>query len=99
MADTGHSLSGSAALTETTIYTVPADTTFYVKSINITNTTDDSQAFTLLFGTIPIAHNLNIPKYGGAALDDTHVLAAASTIKLSASSTDVKYVISGVLET
>lgn len=99
MPDVGKAVRADAATTLTTVYTTPAATKFYIKSINVNNPTDVSQAFTLTIGGKDLARNLNIPKYGGARDGDTHVLEAGGVIQFAASSADVDIVIDGVEET
>lgn len=99
MPDTGKVIRADASLTETTVYTVPAATKLFIKTITVSNPTDVSQAFTLKLGDKALATNLNIPKYGGARDDDTHVVLTGETIKFSASDTSIDLTIDYVEET
>lgn len=98
MADVGKPIRADASLTLTTIYIVPASTKFYIKTINVNNPTAESQAFDLRLGDKDLASNLNVPKYGGARDDDTHVLVAGETIKFAATDTSMDIIIDGVEE-
>lgn len=99
MSDSGRAVRALSTVARSTIHTVPAATKYYIKSINVANPTNVSQAVNLWVGGRLLFPNINIPKYGGVRDNDTHVLAAAGIIEIEASVATLEVTIDGVEET
>lgn len=99
MPDVGKPVRAAGTLTRTTLYTVPASTKAYVKSINVANPTATSQAVNVWVGNYLLFPNINMPAYGGARDDDTHVLLAGELIEAECSDTALNIIIDIVEET
>ena len=87
---------GSAATTSTTLYTVPSDTTAVLTDIVVSNTSSNQQYVTMtvdgvnILPTVPVSPNTVIN------LQPKTVIAASDVLAGLATSTDVKFHISGV---
>lgn len=86
---------GAFATSSATLYTVPASTTSLVTNILVTNANAESQTFTILFDSIEVFSTAAIPAKTTATFDLRQALATTKIISGSASSTDVKYHITG----
>jgi hypothetical protein len=86
----------AAALTSTTLYTVPASTTTVVTNIVVTNTAGASGTFSLLLDDVSIATTVTVGSYDSTIIDMKQVLATTKTIKGFASATTINFHISGV---
>lgn len=98
--------SGQAAIGSAVIYTVPANTKTYVKSIICTNLNGSSQAINIFIndGTADrdISHNATVTTLTTIkpiTHDSALILNSGDSIKISASLGTVDYVVSGVEET
>lgn len=87
---------GAAALTSTTLYTVPAATTTLVNSIVITNTSATAGTYNLLFNDVSMATTVAIPANDSIIVEPKQVLATTNTIKGLASATTINFHISGL---
>lgn len=87
---------GAAAVTSTTLYTVPASTTTVVTNIAVTNTVDAAASFTVLLDDVSIATTVAVGALDTTIIDLKQVLATTKTIKGLASATTVNFHISGV---
>ena len=87
---------GTAALTSTTLYTVPASTTTVVTNILVTNTAATAATFELLLDDVSIAKTVAIAANDTLSIDLKQVLATTKTIKGLASAVTVNFHISGV---
>ena len=86
----------AAAVTSTTLYTVPASTTTIVTNIAVTNTVTGDATFTLLLDDVSIATTVTVGGFDTTVIDLKQVLAQNKTIKGLASATTVNFHISGV---
>jgi len=87
---------GAAALTSTTLYTVPASTTTVVTNIVVTNTAGTAGTFNLLLDDVSIATTVSVGAYDSTIIDIKQVLATTKTIKGLASAITINFHISGV---
>jgi hypothetical protein len=87
---------GAAAVTSTTLYTVPASTTAVVTNILVANTASSSASFSLLLDDVKIADAVTVAANDTTVIDLKQVLATTKTIKGLASATTVNFHISGV---
>jgi hypothetical protein len=87
---------GAAALTDTTLYTVPADTTAIVTDIVVTNTDSTAATFTIKFDTVEVLSGATLAANSTATFELKQVLEAADVVSGLASATTVKLHISGV---
>jgi hypothetical protein len=87
---------GAAALTDTTLYTVPADTTAIVTDIVVTNTDSTAATFTIKFDTVEVLSGATLAANSTATFELKQVLEAADVVSGLASATTVKFHISGV---
>ena len=86
----------AAALTSTTLYTVPASTTTVVTNILVVNTAASSATFDLLLDDVSIANDVVVAANDTLSIDLKQVLTTTKTIKGLASATTVNFHISGV---
>ena len=86
----------AAALTSTTLYTVPASTTTVVTNVLVVNTAASSATFDLLLDDVSIANDVVVAANDTLSIDLKQVLAATKTIKGLASAITVNFHISGV---
>ena len=86
----------AAALTSTTLYTVPASTTTVVTNILVVNTAASAATFDLLLDDVSIANDVAVAANDTLSIDLKQVLATTKTIKGLASATTVNFHISGV---
>ena len=87
---------GAASTSSTTLYTTPSATTTVVTNILVTNTASADGTFTILLDDVSAATTVTVGGYDTTVIDLKQVLAAAKTIKGSASATTVNFHISGV---
>jgi len=96
MATTLKSLArGAFATSSGTLYTVPASTTAIVTNITICNATASNQTFNLSFQGSEVFYESSLLPNQTAVIDMKQTLATANIITGYASSTSVKYHISG----
>lgn len=86
----------AAATTNTTLYTTPAGSTAVVTNIAVANAAISEGTFTINLNGIALASGTTVPGNGTTFIDLKQVLTATQTITGSASTTDVKFHISGV---
>jgi hypothetical protein len=86
----------AAALTSTTLYTVPASTTTVVTNVLVANTAASAATFDLLLDDVSVANDVAIAANDTLSIDLKQVLATTKTIKGLASATTVNFHISGV---
>jgi hypothetical protein len=86
----------SAALTSTTLYTVPASTTAVVTSIVVTNSAASAGTFTITFDGVDMFKDCAIAANSTAIFDLKQVLATTKVIAGLASAITVRFHISGV---
>lgn len=87
---------GAAAVTSTTLYTVPSATTAIVTDILVTNTSATSATFTLALNGVSIATTVPVGANDTTSISLKQVLATTQTITGLASATSVNFHISGV---
>lgn len=87
---------GAAALTETTLYSVPSSTSAVVTNIIITNTSADPATVTIELNGVPIILNGEIQGNDAIVWDIKQVLDQLDIITGYASATTVNFHISGV---
>ena len=87
---------GSAATSNETLYSVPADTTAVVTNIFVSNTGSSDQDFSITLGGVAITSDAPISQNGVVAIDLRQTLNELDAIEGYASSTDVNFHISGV---
>jgi len=86
----------AAALTSTTLYTVPASTTAVVTNIVVSNAATSAATFTITFDGIEVFKDAALAANSTAMFDLKQVLATTKIIAGLASATTVKFHISGV---
>ena len=86
----------AAALTSTTLYTVPASTTTVVTNVLVVNTAASSATFDLLLDDVSIANDVAVAANDTLSIDLKQVLTTTKTIKGLASAITVNFHISGV---
>ena len=86
----------AAALTSTTLYTVPASTTTVVSNIVVANTSASTQTFTINLDGVALLSSTSISANSSAFFDLKQVLATTKTITGLASAVTVNFHISGV---
>ena len=97
MAVTSKALARTAAATSsTTLYTVPSATTTVVTNIVIANAGSSLANWTITFDGISIGTSVPITANSTTVIDMKQVLATTKVIAGFASTTDVKFHISGV---
>lgn len=87
---------GSASTSNTTLYTVPSATTAVITNIVINNTSSTAATYSILLDSVNIETSNSIPANGSAYIDLKQVLDATKIISGSASTTAVRFHISGV---
>jgi hypothetical protein len=87
---------GSASTSNTTLYTVPSSTTAVITNIVVNNTSSTSATYSILLDSVNIETSNTIPGNGSAYIDLKQVLDATKIISGSASTTSVRFHISGV---
>ena len=87
---------GAAALTNTTLYTVPAATTSVVTNVVVTNTAASAATFTLNLNGVALFTTAAIAANSTAFIDLKQVLSATQIISGLASAITVNFHISGV---
>ncbi len=97
MATTSKALARTAAaVTNTTLYTVPAATTAIVTNIVVDNTSGTAQTFSINLDGVALLSAAPLAANASAFFDLKQTLAATKTITGSASATSVTFHISGV---
>ena len=97
MANTFNALfRGAAAVTNTTLYTVPAAPTTMVTSVVVANTAATAATFDLSLNDILIANDTPVPANDSLIIEIKQVLPTGQTIKGLASATTVNFHISGL---
>jgi hypothetical protein len=86
---------GAFATSSATLYTVPASTTALVTNIVVTNENASEQTFTITLDSISIFYQASIAANTTVAFDLKQAIATTKIIAGFASSTDVKYHITG----
>jgi len=86
---------GAFATSSATLYTVPSSTTSLVTNILVSNTDSVAQTFTITFDGVEAISEASIPGNSTTAIDLKQALATTKIIAGFASSTDVKYHITG----
>lgn len=86
----------AASTSNTTIYTTPAGTTAVVTNIAIANTSINDATFTINLNGTALISGATVPGNATTFIDLKQVLAATQTISGLASTTNVKFHISGV---
>jgi hypothetical protein len=86
---------GAFATSSATLYTVPASTTSLVTNIIVTNENASEQTFTMTFDSVSVFYQATIAANSTVTLDLKQALATTKIIAGFASSTDVKYHITG----
>lgn len=86
----------AAATSNTTLYTVPANTTAVVTNIVVANTAASAGTFTIKLDGVDVISGAAIAANSSAFFDLKQVLAATKVIAGSASATTVNFHISGV---
>ena len=87
---------GAAAISSTTLYTVPSATTTIVTDIVVANTASSSATFTIIFNDVVFANTITIGANDSTVIQVKQPLAANQTIKGSATATTVNFHIGGV---
>lgn len=89
---------GTAGLTDSSTYSVPASNTAIVTSITASNKTSNTRTFTVLLNGLSFCTGLQIPANGTVNFDTRQVLNATETISVTAdAAAAVDFLISGVL--
>lgn len=86
----------AAALTSTTLYTVPTSTTTVVTNIVVTNSATSAATFTITLDGVDLFKDVAIAANSTSVIDLKQVLATTKVIAGLASATTVKVHISGV---
>lgn len=86
----------AAATTNTTLYTTTAGSTAIVTNILVTNATTGSATFTILMNSIELFKDVAVEGNASYSVDLKQVLPASQTLQGSASTTGVKFHVSGV---
>lgn len=87
---------GAATGVSTTLYTVPSATTTVVTNVAVSNTTGNTQTFTLSFAGTVFAQDVSVSSYDTLLIDIKQVLTATQVVAGLASSTSVNFHIAGV---
>ena len=87
---------GAAAVTNTTLYTVPSGRTAIVSNIAVTNTSASAQTFTLNINGVAIQSGSTLAANSTAYIDLKQVVPATQIVSGSASATSVNFHISGI---
>jgi hypothetical protein len=86
---------GSFATSSGTLYTVPSSTTALVTNILIANASNEAVTFTITFDGVEVIADAPLGANSTATFDIKQALATTKIIAGYASSTDVKYHITG----
>ena len=86
----------SAALTSTTLYTVPSSTNTVVSNILVTNSAATAATFTITFDGVDVFKDVALAANSTAVFDLKQVLATTKVIAGLASAVTVRFHISGV---
>ena len=86
---------GAFATSSATLYTVPASTTSLVTNIVLVNENAEEQTFTIAVDSVSLFYQATISANSTVTLDLKQALATTKIISGYASSTDVKYHITG----
>jgi len=86
---------GSFGTSSSTLYTVPSGTTTILTSIAVCNTNSSTETFTLLLDGSELFYNASIQANQTVTIDLKQVLSATKTMNGLASTTGLKYHLSG----
>ena len=86
----------AAATSSATLYTVPAATTAVITNIAVTNSAATTSTFTITLDGVDFAKTVSVAANNTTFIDCKQVLDATKIIAGFASTTDVKFHISGV---
>jgi len=86
---------GAFGTSSTTLYTVPSSTTSVITNISVANTTGSSISFDILLDGIELFSNVSVNQYTTLVIDLKQVLTATKTITGFATTSGLKYHISG----
>ena len=86
---------GAFEISSATLYTVPSSTTALVTNIVVSNTSAQTQQFTILFDGVEVVPTSDISAKSVATFDMKQAIATTKIIAGYATSTDVKYHITG----
>ena len=86
---------GAFATSSATLYTVPSSTTSLITNIIVANENAADQTFTITFDSVSVFYQTTIAANSTVTLDLKQALATTKIIAGFASSTDVKYHITG----
>jgi hypothetical protein len=87
---------GAASTSDTTLYTVPADTTTLINNIAVTNTASTSLTYNILLDDVLLSASASVPANDTLIIDLKQVLTQNKTIKGKSSSTAANFHISGL---
>jgi hypothetical protein len=87
---------GAASTSDTTLYTVPADTTTLINNIAVTNTSASAFTYNILLDDVLLSASASVPANDTVIIDLKQVLTATKTVKGKSSSTAVNFHISGL---
>ena len=87
---------GAASTEPALLYTVPADTTTLVTSVVATNPSPNMATFTMWLNGIEIAFDVSVPANDSLILEFKQVMTSTNAIQALASTTDLKWHISGL---
>ncbi len=87
---------GAAVTDSTTLYTTPADTTTLVTSIVVTNAGGADATWTMWFGGVLIGNDVSVPANDSVIVEAKQVMNTTDAIEALASTTAVKWHISGL---
>jgi hypothetical protein len=87
---------GAAPTTNTTLYTVPSNTTTLLNNILAVNTASSAQIYSLSVENVSIAASVTIPANDSLILDMKQVLTASTTVAGFSSASTVNFHISGL---
>lgn len=87
---------GAASVTNTTLYTVPSNTSAVITNIVVSNTDSSEATFTISLGGTALLSGATLAANSLASFDLRQVLNQSETIQALASATSVNFHISGV---
>jgi hypothetical protein len=86
----------AASTSNTTLYTVPVETTTLLNNVLVVNTTASVQTYSLSLENVSMAASVTVPANDTAVLDIKQVLTASATVAGFASASTVNFHISGL---
>jgi hypothetical protein len=87
---------GAASTSSATLYTVPAATQTLITTFIISNTTAADQTFTITAGGVELASGSTVAPNDSTIIEFKTLMDAADTITALASSTSVKFHVTGL---